>query len=370
MGEYLLKTDLLVVGGSVSGCACAKEASKNGLDVAVVEEHGIVGKQRKCTTIVSRKGLEEIGADYGKSVLNKIRGARIIAGDYGTVVESSVVQAFVLDRQKFDEECAREAVDAGAKIFLNSRATAFAEHANGLKVSAGKKFFDAKIVVGADGATSTTAALNSFPQISKFVLCYEAEYENAMVEDRRRVDVFLDAESCRGFFGWIVPCGEETVRVGFGTSDFKKIGLRKKKFFEKKAIAECLKKARKKREFHALIPVTVREATQNGRFLLVGDAAGQTKATTGGGIVFGSLCAKEAARACARNLLNGEELSYERAWRKKYGGVLGLHEKLRCSMNLFGNGLNEWLVSSMNLGFNRVLSRVGDMDFVADFFRK
>ncbi|MEE9173415.1 MAG: NAD(P)/FAD-dependent oxidoreductase, partial [Thermoplasmata archaeon] len=60
---------------------------------------------------------------------------------------------------------------------------------------------------------------------------------------------------------------------------------------------------------------------------MVGDAAGQVKPTTGGGIYYGLLCAEIAADtlngALAGNDLSAENLAeYERRWKKKLGREL------------------------------------------------
>ena len=60
---------------------------------------------------------------------------------------------------------------------------------------------------------------------------------------------------------------------------------------------------------------------------MVGDAAGQVKPTTGGGIYYGLLCADIAAnnlhRALENNDLSAKSLaSYERDWKKKLGREL------------------------------------------------
>ena len=61
--------------------------------------------------------------------------------------------------------------------------------------------------------------------------------------------------------------------------------------------------------------------------MLVGNAAGQVKPTTGGGIYYGLLCADIAADnlhlALEKNDLSADSLaSYERQWRKKLGREL------------------------------------------------
>jgi flavin-dependent dehydrogenase len=75
-----------------------------------------------------------------------------------------------------------------------------------------------------------------------------------------------------------------------------------------------------------------------GNVLLVGDAAGQVKPTTGGGVVLGGLCACIAGSVASEHLARGEELSqYERLWRKKYGHEFRLMLALRGLMNGLGD---------------------------------
>ena len=54
--------------------------------------------------------------------------------------------------------------------------------------------------------------------------------------------------------------------------------------------------------------------------LLAGDAAGQVKSTTGGGVVFGGNCAALAGRHAT------SPERYELEWRLRYGLDLGLHK--------------------------------------------
>ena len=70
------------------------------------------------------------------------------------------------------------------------------------------------------------------------------------------------------------------------------------------------------------IPLKPLARTYGDRLVVVGDAAGQVKPTTGGGIYYGLLCADIAAdtlhRALQRDDLSARSLAlYEREWRRK-----------------------------------------------------
>ena len=119
-----------------------------------------------------------------------------------------------------------------------------------------------------------------------------------------------------------------------------------------------------RREFYHAIPLRYRDLTQKDNVLLVGDAAGQVKATTGGGIVFGSLCAKIAA-VSAKNYLDGKNLDYEKSWKSRYGRALDAHRAVRTLLdNLPPSVVSLGLASLAAVGFSKVLERFGDMDFI------
>jgi flavin-dependent dehydrogenase len=95
----------------------------------------------------------------------------------------------------------------------------------------------------------------------------------------------------------------------------------------------------------------------------VGDAAGQTKATTGGGVIFGCRCAKIAADRTASFIHDAIPLEYDEGWRNKYGRTLNAHRAIRT----FYNTLNSTSVSALVqlsswMGAGLFASHYGDMD--------
>jgi flavin-dependent dehydrogenase len=75
------------------------------------------------------------------------------------------------------------------------------------------------------------------------------------------------------------------------------------------------------------IPLKPLRRTYGDRILLVGDAAGQVKPTTGGGLYFGLICADIAAESLHNALISGNLSSaslsiYEKKWRRKLGHEL------------------------------------------------
>lgn len=351
---------MVIVGASVSGCIAAKHAAKAGLEVAVLEEHEEPGKQRKCTGLVSEAGLGTLGVRHRSAVLHTVKGALIHSPNSTLEVRASESKACVLDRQEFDQRCCLEAEDAGARILLGRPAIGFGKYS----IRTPKGAVEARAIIGADGVSSWVARENGFPAIpaGRHALCWEAEFENAKVDDESIVQVFLDREKFPGFFAWLVPTGGGA-RVGLGTTAHGKLKAGKAALLGNEMVREAVGKGRKAREFSALIPLSVRGNTQLGTTLLVGDAAGQVKATTGGGIVFGGLCARLAGESAARHLLDGEGLCYEKEWRGRFGGTLRWHSRVRGLIDSLGNARLDFAIGSLSaLGFGGLLARFGDMD--------
>jgi len=371
------KIEAIVVGCSASGAIAARDLAAGGVKTVVLEEHASQGKQGKCSGLVSKRGLKLLGVDsqaLERCTVNEVRGALLHAKNGATLrVERRSSVACVLDRQLFDEALAAQAAGEGAKILLKHRVTAVKEGGDGVRVWCGAKRFESKFVLGADGAASPTAASPSlgFPKIPRFVLGYETEFDGARVDDPDFVQLFFDSRAFPGFFAWLIPSGKKSVRAGFATGGMSSFAYSKNAFHRLPAIEALARSpwAKRVREYTHVIPVAPRPKTQSGggrgRVLLAGDAAGQVKATTGGGIVFGGLCAREAA-LCVKNALDSNELpDYERSWRKKYGATLALHSALRKALNAFGNRRFDFALRAARFaGAQRLFSEFGDMDFV------
>ena len=352
--------DVSVVGASLIGGVAARECAKRGLKVALIDEDKVVGKNHRCTAIYSASGLKLTGVNFQPSILNKINGATIHSLSNTLTIKTKETKAYVLDRQRFDEISVQQAVNEGAELFLDNRIIGF----DGGPYSRHNKF-SSKIIIGADGARSFTAKHFNFPAIKNFIYCYEAELTDLNVANKTLVDVFLDNKLFPGFFGWVVPVSNYGARIGFGVKDPSRLLKTRDIFLSKPEINQLIDRGKKVREFFAPIPISQRSVTQKGKVILVGDAAGQVKATTGGGVIFGSMGATKAAESTANHIFDGKVLNYDNVWRAQYGHVLTGHSVLRALMDNVDNRITDisFGVASA-LGFNRLFESFGDMDFI------
>ncbi|MFH0971406.1 MAG: NAD(P)/FAD-dependent oxidoreductase [Candidatus Micrarchaeota archaeon] len=361
----------IVIGASAVGSITAKELVKRGIEVDLLEEDSRVGKFGKCGGIFSKHGMDFTGVNYADLILNEIRGARIIAGKEELKVKSSAVQAVVLPRQSFDERAADEAVAAGANLHLNTRVRGFEVNQKINVQTTDDGAFSSNVIIGCDGNASLTARKLGFPPIklSDCVICYQAEYSKADVPEKDIVDLILDQSHYRNFFAWTIPISDERIRIGVATTEINKIENAKRAALENPYLANIIKGSHKTFEFHHMIPLRYRKHTQkrfgNSYALLVGDAAGQVKATSGGGVNFGAKCAKVAAKGTAEYLIEGKELDYESAWQLQHGETLKLHYLLHRLYRLMPNWLSELGVGvGRRIGMGKLLEKYGDMDYV------
>ncbi len=361
----------VVIGASAVGSITSRELARRGIDVDLLEEDSKVGKFGKCGGIFSKHGMDYTGVNYRDLILNEIRGARIIVGSEQLRVRRSEVQAVVLSRQSFDERAADEAVSEGVNLHLNTRIGDFKTNGKISAISTDGALFSTKVLVGCDGNSSITARKLGFPSIklSDCVIAYQAEFTKADVPEKDVVDLILDNKKYRNFFAWTIPLSEEKIRIGVATSDIQGIEAARKAAFLDANLAPILEHGQKTFEFYHMIPLKARNVTQK-RFgdsyaFLAGDAAGQVKATSGGGVNFGAKCAKVAAREAANFLLKGTLPDYETAWRSQHGETLKLHYLLHRLYRLMPNWLSEiGLGTGRRIGLEKLLEKYGDMDYV------
>lgn len=335
--------DVHIVGAGPAGSFCAIAALKSGKNVLVSEEHARVGEPVHCSGLVSQSGLEEMQdvVDYRKIILNRIESATIFCANEQVKLRPKKARAILIDRGEFDRRAAEKAQSEGAKLELGRRICRVEQ-------------LQSKCIVGADGPASSIARMFCFPKIRRAVSAFQADYE-CEVEEVHDAKLYISPAHFPGFFGWVIPIDGEHAKIGFAV---------KPGSFPKKAFGKILKEFEAKKpmnEFGALIPIEVRKKTA-GKFgkrsvFLVGDAAGQVKATTGGGIYFGASCGRIAGAVCP------DTDAYEQGWRREYGGDLRMHALLRRLMDTPNERLVDGLLYAFKLGMlDRFVSEHAQMD--------
>ncbi len=297
--------DVIIAGAGPAGTHLAYLLSKKGLSVLVLEKKNVTGK-KACSGLISTR-LKKL-VPLKKSVIEHIVfGAVFHSKKTSFSVEKKKPVAYVINRAAFDRELADIAQKSGAKIHAGEPLEDYFLDGNSIIVN---RKYSAKILVGADGAGSTVRRLSGLKGDISFVNGIISIYEEP--SKSRTVDVFYGKSIAPGFFAWKIPRGKST-EYGLAA---KKNHLRYfRKFLESQG--------RKLTRFYSHPIVFGEQETAGERLILAGDAALQVKPFSGGGVIYGLMCAKIAAKAITGAFKKNDfskkffRRNYDSVWKKK-----------------------------------------------------
>jgi geranylgeranyl reductase family protein len=316
--------DAIIVGGGPSGSHAARRLAENGCKVLVLEKQRQAGEKRCCTGIVGQECVSTFEID-NKVILRQLNSAILFSPTGNSLYLSRrEPQAYVLDRSAFDVALAERAQRAGAEYSFSQRVTDISLESGHASVTVSHHGKESKIparaVVIASGFTPGPNRRLGLGTPRDYVAGVQVETATPGLEE---TEVYF-GEMAPGFFGWLVPTSPDRGRVGLMTRREPRLHLKKwlQQLVEQGKIATA-----DVQPSYGGIPLKPPARTYGERMLAVGDAAGQVKPTSGGGIYFGLIGAEIAAGVLYRALADGDLsvkrlAGYEHAWRKKLGGEL------------------------------------------------
>jgi geranylgeranyl reductase family protein len=367
--------DTLVIGAGPAGLLAAHEIARKGFSVGVMEEHQKVGEPDHCAGLLSISGLKSLNLSLPDDVIqNRVIGAKIYApSGHSIVIERGNREAVVIDRRKFDSWLAERAMEEGASIFTNTKVTKINLDQNldyrvYIQVEHTSQT-TARIVIDAEGSRCLISTSMGFPGISKKskLPAYQYEVANADLDDEY-VEMYYGRAVAPGFFAWIIPLGEGRARVGIAAKNHAKLRL-EAAMRHHPQIGLKLKNARIERQLGGIVLVGLPiKRTCKNRFLVVGDAAGMVKATTGGGVIMGGIAARIAGRTVSDFLeqTDGSEQDlsgYDDTWRALLmNDFRAMYFAQKLLTSLSDKGLDVLIREIEELGLIDVVRREGDMD--------
>ena len=283
------KFDVIIIGAGIVGCYAAGALAQLGYDVCVLEKNVEAGSKSSCAGIISGECLDLFPTGRG-AVQFEAHSAKVFSpsGQY-IRIERNSPQAYVMDRPSLDRSMALQALENGACLHFSTLVTSikvnsqFAEvHATCLNKPV---VFNARIVLVAGGAGTTLTRDAGLGQIHEFAQGAQAE---VACKDLAEVVIYSGAAVAPGFFSWLVPAGKSHAKAGllcrgnprpYITALLSRLEQQGRITMKKHDIK------------YGTVPLKPLGKTYGERLLVVGDAAGQVKPTTGGGIYFGTLCA-------------------------------------------------------------------------------
>ncbi len=364
------RTELAIIGGGPAGLIAAREAAKEGVEVTVLEEHKSIGRPCHCAGLLSIKGLKALQIPIdNRFVQNMVRGAIFFSpSKLSFKVERRDPVACIVNRVEFDRFLAERAVQAGVNIKLNAEVYDVEMSSRGVTLTGNFGKMEAELVIDAEGVKSHIIRMAGLETVDPGGLLPAIQYEllTDAELDMDHVEIHISRKIAPSFFAWIMPLTRHHVRVGLACKG-NNIKDRLEKFIEGNI---CLANRSAKRKYSGLVvtcgPIP---KTYHDRFMAVGDVAGQVKPTTGGGIIWGGLCAVVAGKTAAEAIKTGrvsEEIlrRYEILWKEK----LGREMKAALLARKIANRLSDKTVDKIfkkiiETEFYRDITDEGDIDF-------
>jgi len=373
--------DVVVVGAGPAGCLAAKYAAKNGAKTLIIEEHASIGSPVQCAGLLSTKAIDACEVSPDKR-FHPITGAFVYAPDGRRIgISGGGIKAYVVDRRLFDRTLAENALRSGAEILLRTRACGIATRGNRrilhITIEGEPDEIEADVVIGADGIQSSIARWAGLGTFER-VLC-GAQVNTVYDFDCCDCVEIFPGSCAPGFFAWAIPY-HESARIGLAVrptvTTGSDSGPESRLISQSQSGSACWRLKRLLSEHRVVsrkcrsgmtglvmggIPIGVLQRTVADSVLITGDAAGQVKPTSGGGVYPGAVCAKIAGRVAADAIRDGDTSArrlseYDKLWRVEIGRELAI-----------GKRINKVLDDDELLD---LITRYGDMDYPSVVLRK
>ena len=359
--------DVIVVGAGPVGSYIAHELSSSGYDVAVFEEKSAPGLDVCCTGIISTECFQSLGPGTDV-ILTEVNSARFFSPSGRCLrLQTENVQAYVVNRLLLDEALASKAQSRGARYFFSSPVIDIIPGQDSIQAetlrSGARETFSARAVVLANGFKPKLPRKLGLGKIKSFLVGAQAEIEAKNVDE---LEVYFGQEIAPSSFAWLVPTSTNKAYIGLLAKSQAKLHLQKflNNIFDQGRITSREVEIRQK-----AVPVGTPARSYGDRVLVIGDAAGQVKPTTGGGIYFGHLGAKIAAEvldeALSSDNLSATQLSrYQKQWKAKMGKELSLGYRARQAYIKLSDRQIEGIFSALDSsGMAEALLKSGDFSF-------
>ena len=353
-GLYALKVGdtegVVVVGASVAGLFAAYRLGQAGVRVRVFEAQAALEPDPR-TFIGTPPLLRMLDFELGDAVLNRTCAFELISPNRSARVRLREPD-LVVGRARFVQDLARRAQGAGAELLFDRR---FERLFHGgrfpllrFATPHGPHHRKSATVIGADGVDSTLRSevgRHQVPRVGKL----QARVGLRSDQPADTVRCWFERGTTR-FFTWLIPESERIGALGLIAPTEEQAARALEAF-----MADHDLRPVEDGYQQGLVPLhasalRVESRLGGGTVLLVGDAAGQVKATTVGGFVTGM----RGGAAAARSIIRGTTYAAEAGALHR---ELRAHTALRFLLDGFRDQDYDRLLALLNRGTRRVLRR-------------
>lgn len=285
-----MTSDLVVVGASFAGLACARAAARAGLRVTLLEKKARAGDKLHTTGLIVKDAVDSVAwlRDVPPELVRRIEGVRLYAPNLRHVdLFAPGYWFWATDAPRLLDWMAESVRWAGVDVRLGQLFTSAEREGGGWRVPLAEGgSVQARYLVGADGPNSRVARALGLSSNRQFLFGLEHEYAGARMEPNL-LHCFIDRRLAPGYIGWAFS-GVGVAQVGLArrmngsasappASDLQRLLAKVNVAVDPQGAPQAVRAG--------MIPcggLLPRVACPGA--LLVGDAAGMVSPVTAGGI--------------------------------------------------------------------------------------
>ncbi len=286
--------DTVIVGAGPIGCYCARRLAENGFSVAVVDKDASMPRRPVCTGVIGIEAFDAFDLPR-QSVISTVKDITVFSPSHASIsYRPAAPQAYVVDRTVFDGVLKKQAEDAGVIFHAGFGCSDIRITEDYAEVSSAHptRSIRSRAVIVASGYNPR---LISKLRLGGIADHFDAVQADAIVEDMPTTEIYIGRNVAPQSFAWVLPLGDGSAHIGLTT---RRNGTH--------FLARFLESPPVKGRIHQaggiarkIVPYGQPDRTYTDRALVVGEAAGQVKSTTHGGIYYGLIgarCAVETLR--------------------------------------------------------------------------
>lgn len=358
--------DVVIVGAGPVGSTIAYYLSKKGLDVALVDKKKQIGYPLQCAGILS-KHIFDLNELPEEVILNRVLGAFLHTRNHILNVKKDTPVAYVIDRIAYDEFLLNRSLENGVRLINQKVVDVDAEM--GITYLSNSQTLKSKVIIGCDGYNSILSKCmgnvqDNF-QASQMLVKISDENINTFRDSRKNagdfVDTYLLNDILPGFL-WIIPLADRQYRVGlFSNQTHKEQNEFIINFLNENFEYEIVEK------YKGFIPIfNEKNKIVQNRLLLIGDAAGQLKPTSGGGLLIAFDACRMACGYVAQAIAQDDMdilMGYQKEFQKEYLREFHYQFKVQSTLEMLSDEDLDYLFLKLkeNDG-EHLISEYGDMD--------